>query len=132
MRIGARWPRSRIPPKLTALREGAQGARGLNARIEATLSGRRIGTPPAWFPGRLLLVTRNSHRHKLFNGDVGICLPDANGTPLAWFPGEGSIGTRAFHPAALPAHESAFAMTVHKAQGSEFATIDICLSSTQP
>ena len=105
---------------LTALREGAQGARGLNARIEATLSGRRIGTPPAWFPGRLLLVTRNSHRHKLFNGDVGICLPDANGTPLAWFPGEGSIGTRAFHPAALPAHESAFAMTVHKAQGSEF------------
>ena len=99
---------------------GAQGARGLNARIEATLSGRRIGTPPAWFPGRLLLVTRNSHRHKLFNGDVGICLPDANGTPLAWFPGEGSIGTRAFHPAALPAHESAFAMTVHKAQGSEF------------
>jgi exodeoxyribonuclease V alpha subunit len=105
---------------LTALREGAQGARGLNARIEATLSGRRIGTPPTWFPGRLLLVTRNSYRHKLFNGDVGICLPDANGTPLAWFPGEGSIGTRAFHPAALPAHESAFAMTVHKAQGSEF------------
>lgn len=105
---------------LTALREGAQGARGLNARIEATLSGRRIGTPPAWFPGRLLLVTQNSYRHKLFNGDVGICLPDANGTPLAWFPGEGSIGTRAFHPAALPAHESAFAMTVHKAQGSEF------------
>ena len=105
---------------LTALREGAQGARGLNARIEATLSGRRIGTPPAWFPGRLLLVTQNSYRHKLFNGDVGICLPDANGTPLAWFPGEGSDGVRAFHPAALPAHESAFAMTVHKAQGSEF------------
>ena len=47
-------------------------------------------------------------------------MPASNGTPLAWFPGEGSIGTRAFHPAALPAHESAFAMTVHKAQGSEF------------
>jgi len=105
---------------LTALREGAQGARGLNARIEATLSGRRIGTPPAWFPGRLLLVTQNSYRHKLFNGDVGICLADEAGTPLAWFPGEGSHGVRAFHPAALPAHESAFAMTVHKAQGSEF------------
>ncbi len=105
---------------LTALREGAQGARGLNARIEAALSGRRIGTPPAWFPGRLLLVTENSYRHKLFNGDVGICLPDASGTPVAWFPGEGSGGVRAFHPAALPAFESAFAMTVHKAQGSEF------------
>ena len=103
---------------LTALREGPQGARGLNARIEAALSGRRIGAPPAWFPGRLLLITENSYRHGLFNGDVGICLAAAAGTPLAWFPG--SDGVRAFHPAALPAHESAFAMTVHKAQGSEF------------
>jgi exodeoxyribonuclease V alpha subunit len=105
---------------LTALREGAQGARGLNARIEASLSGRRLGSPPAWFPGRLLLITENSYRHGLFNGDVGICLADAAGTPLAWFPGEGQHGVRAFHPAVLPAHESAFAMTVHKAQGSEF------------
>ncbi|HEY1070961.1 exodeoxyribonuclease V subunit alpha [Thermomonas sp.] len=111
----ARAPRLRL---LTALRNGPQGARGLNARIEAQLSGRRIGSPPAWFPGRLLLVTENSYRHGLFNGDVGVCLPDADGTLLAWFPG--ADGPRAFHPAALPAHESAFAMTVHKAQGSEF------------
>ena len=104
---------------LTALREGPTGARGLNARIEAQLSGRRIGTPPAWFPGRLLLVVENSYRHALFNGDVGICMADEAGTPLAWFPG-GPDGVRAFHPAALPAHEGAFAMTVHKAQGSEF------------
>ena len=104
---------------LVALREAPTGARGLNARIEAQLSGCRIGTPPAWFPGRLLLVVENSYRHGLFNGDVGICMADATGTPLAWFAG-GAEGVRAFHPAALPAHESAFAMTVHKAQGSEF------------
>jgi exodeoxyribonuclease V alpha subunit len=115
---------------LTALREGPSGARGLNARIEAALSGRRIGTPPAWFPGRLLLVTENSYRHGLFNGDVGICLADADGTPLAWFPGEGSDHVRAFHPAALPAHESAFAMTVHKAQGSEFDEVWLQLPRT--
>ena len=114
----ARAPRLRL---LTALRDGPQGARGLNARIEAQLSGRRIGSPPAWFPGRLLLVTENSYRHVLFNGDVGVCLPDADGTLLAWFPG--ADGPRAFHPAALPAHESAFAMTVHKAQGSEFDAV---------
>ena len=112
---------------LNALREGPQGARGLNARIESALSGRRIGSPPAWFPGRLLLVTENSYRHGLFNGDVGICLAGADGTPLAWFVdngrGDGSNGVRAFHPAALPAHESAFAMTVHKAQGSEFDAV---------
>ena len=106
---------------LTALRDGPQGARGLNARLEAQLSGRRIGSPPAWFPGRLLQITENSYRHGLFNGDVGVCLPDADGALLAWFPG--GDGVRAFHPAALPAHESAFAMTVHKAQGSEFDTV---------
>ena len=115
---------------LTAVREGPQGARGLNERIAAQLSGRRIGTPPAWFPGRLLLITRNSYQrdHQLFNGDVGICLADEHGTPLAWFAGED--GVRALHPAALPAHESAFAMTVHKAQGSEFDEVWLQLPRT--
>jgi len=106
---------------LAALRDGPQGARGLNARIEEALAGRQRGHVAGYFPGRLLLITENSYRHQLFNGDVGVCLPDANGTPVAWFPGSGDV--RSFHPAALPAHESAFAMTVHKAQGSEFDTV---------
>lgn len=101
---------------LTALREGPQGARGLNRRIETLLAGSNAG----YFQGRLLLVTENSYRHRLFNGDIGICLRDGTGTLLAWFPGDDLAQPRAFHPAALPAHESAFAMTVHKAQGSEF------------
>ncbi|MEG0195129.1 MAG: exodeoxyribonuclease V subunit alpha [Stenotrophomonas sp.] len=101
---------------LTALREGPQGARGLNSRIEQLLAG----STPGYFQGRLLLVTENSYRHRLFNGDIGICLRDGSGAMVAWFPGETLEHPRAFHPAALPAHESAFAMTVHKAQGSEF------------
>ncbi len=105
---------------LTAVREGPQGARGLNARIEELLSGRRSGSASSYFHGRLLLVTENSYRHRLFNGDIGICLDDARGVPMAWFPGDSASDVRAFHPSALPAHESAFAMTVHKAQGSEF------------
>ncbi len=110
---------------LTAVRAGPQGARGLNARIEQQLAesgsgARRLGAASPWFHGRLLLVTENSYRHGLFNGDVGICLRDAGGTLVAWFEGEGDGQVRGFHPAALPAHESAFAMTVHKAQGSEF------------
>lgn len=103
---------------LTALRDGPQGARGLNARIEEALGGRRGGN--AYFHGRLLLIAENSYRHQLFNGDVGICLRDAQGAVMAWFPGAQAGEVRQFHPAALPAHESAFAMTVHKAQGSEF------------
>jgi len=105
---------------LTALREGAQGARGLNARLEEALAGSR---GPAYFHGRLLLVTENSYRQRLFNGDIGVCLSGAQGAPVAWFPGDGESGPRPFHPAALPAHESAFAMTVHKAQGSEFDSV---------
>ncbi len=105
---------------LTAVREGPQGARGLNARIEELLGGNRGRTlGPGWFHGRLLIIGENSYRHRLFNGDVGICLRDGSGIS-AWFPGDDPANPRAFHPAALPLHESAFAMTVHKAQGSEF------------
>ena len=107
---------------LTAVREGPQGARGLNARIEELLAGTRgRALGPGWFHGRLLIIGENSYRHRLFNGDVGICLRDGDGrSTSAWFPGDDPANPRAFHPAALPLHESAFAMTVHKAQGSEF------------
>ncbi|RDZ26634.1 exodeoxyribonuclease V subunit alpha [Lysobacter silvisoli] len=102
---------------LTALRDGAQGAAPLNARIEEALAGAHR---PAYFHGRLLLITENSYRHGLFNGDIGVCLQggDEEG-PIAWFAGGGN-GVRGYFPAALPAHTGAFAMTVHKAQGSEF------------
>ncbi|MFL6591427.1 MAG: exodeoxyribonuclease V subunit alpha [Luteimonas sp.] len=100
---------------LTALRDGAQGATQLNARIEEALAGAQR---ERYFHGRLLLVTENSYRHGLFNGDIGVCLRDGGGAMVAWFPGGGDV--RGFHPAALPAHAGAFAMTVHKAQGSEF------------
>jgi exodeoxyribonuclease V alpha subunit len=112
---------------LTAVREGPQGARGLNTRIEEALAGNR---GPAYFHGRMLLVTQNSHRQRLFNGDIGICLRNTQGTLLAWFPGDAGSGPRPFHPSALPAHESAFAMTVHKAQGSEFDEVWLQLPRT--
>ena len=102
---------------LTALRDGPQGANTLNARIEEALAGAQRET---YFHGRLLLIVENSYRHGLFNGDLGVCLRDGDGI-TAWF--AGADGPRGFHPGALPAHASAFAMTVHKAQGSEFDTV---------
>ncbi|WP_147654129.1 exodeoxyribonuclease V subunit alpha [Vulcaniibacterium gelatinicum] len=105
---------------LTALRDGA--AR-LNARIEEALAGPRRAP---YFHGRLLLVTENDHRQGLFNGDIGVCLHEASGGTRVWFAGEDGT-PRAFHPAALPAHASAFALTVHKAQGSEFDTVWLLL-----
>ncbi|BAV95575.1 exodeoxyribonuclease V subunit alpha [Lysobacter enzymogenes] len=112
---------------LTALRDGGQGAAPLNARIEEALAGAHRS---AYFHGRLLLITENSYRHGLFNGDIGVCLrartadgrEDLAAGTVAWFAG-GAQGVRAFHPSALPAHSGAFAMTVHKSQGSEFERV---------
>jgi exodeoxyribonuclease V alpha subunit len=113
---------------LTALRDGPQGAAPLNARIEEALAGAHRAP---YFHGRLLLITENSYRHGLFNGDIGVCLraegrPGEDGATVAWFAGGGD-GVRGFHPAALPAHGGAFAMTVHKAQGSEFDSVWLVL-----
>ncbi len=114
---------------LTAVRDGPQGARTLNARIERRLLEREASprSAQAHFHGQLLIVTENSYRHRLFNGDIGLCLRDEAGALIAWFPGEARDGPRGFHPTALPAHESAFAMTVHKSQGSEFDDVWLLL-----
>ncbi|MEO5961898.1 MAG: exodeoxyribonuclease V subunit alpha [Thermomonas sp.] len=121
---------------LCALREGGFGAVHANAVIERTL--RQCWQHPAqavWYPGRAVMVTRNDYASKLFNGDVGICLADASGELRIWFEAAAGMGgvdegkrrARAFTPAALPAHESAFAITVHKSQGSEYTHVALLL-----
>ena len=108
---------------LTAVREGPAGSQTLNASLAAALDPRRRGD--GMFQGRLVLITENSPRHGLYNGDVGIAWPDEDGEPRVWF--DGREGLRAWLPSALPTHESAFALTVHKAQGSEFDRILLAL-----
>jgi exodeoxyribonuclease V alpha subunit len=108
---------------LCAVREGPSGSATINALVSRALDPLRGGQ--GWFRGRLLLVTENSYRQQLFNGDIGIAWPDEQGEMRAWFDTE--TGPRAWLPAAIPAHESAFAMTVHKAQGSEFGEVAFVL-----
>ena len=108
---------------LCAVREGAAGSVTLNAALGRALDPLRGGE--AWFKGRLVLITENSYRQQLFNGDIGIAWPDAQGEPRVWF--DSDAGPRAWLPAALPAHEPAFALTVHKSQGSEFDTVFLAL-----
>jgi exodeoxyribonuclease V alpha subunit len=108
---------------LTAVREGAAGSQTLNASIASALDPARRGD--GFFHGRLVLVNENSYRHQLFNGDIGVCWPDEFGELRVWFDAPG--GPRAWLPAALPAHESAFALTVHKSQGSEFDRVWLAL-----
>ena len=112
---------------LTALRDGPFGVTGVNAAIERALHRRGlIRGQAANYPGRPLLVGSNDYALGLFNGDLGLLLPDASGALRAWFAGpDGS--PRALTPSRLPAHESAYALTVHKSQGSEFGQVLLIL-----
>ena len=74
------------------------------------------------------MVTRNDYNNRLFNGDVGITLEDetAGGEKRTFFAAaEGKL--RRVLPSRLPVHETAFAMTVHKSQGSEFSRVLLVL-----
>ncbi|KVD46770.1 AAA family ATPase [Burkholderia ubonensis] len=117
---------------LCATRGGARGAEHVNALVAAHV--RRAAHVPLavgahWFTGRPIMVTRNDYALGLFNGDIGIALPDAQGVLRVWF--KRADGTaRAVSPAALPPHETAFALTVHKSQGSEFDEAALVLPAT--
>jgi exodeoxyribonuclease V alpha subunit len=107
---------------LAATRRGARGVDEINARVAAHVRSRTsvtLALGAQWFAGRPVIVTRNDYALGLFNGDVGIALPAADGALRVCFRmADGSL--RYVSPAALPPHETAFALTVHKSQGSEF------------
>ena len=110
---------------LCALRRGRYGVEGINARVEARL--RREGRPAGeWAPGRPVLVTANDPHSGLFNGDVGVLMNRQDGRGImAWFPGLQE--PRSVPLAALPSHDTAWAMTVHRSQGSEFESVLLVL-----
>ena len=96
-----------------------------NRSVEACLRRERLLPGDPYYRARPILVTSNDYRARLFNGDVGICWPD-DGRAWVWFPDE-EAGLRRMAPARLPAHETAWAMTVHKSQGSEFDGVTLVL-----
>ncbi len=107
---------------LCALRRGPWGVETLNREIERLLAAERLIEPTSrWYPGRPVLITRNDYGERLFNGDVGIILPDPEaGGELRAFFREPQGRMRRIIPLRLPEHETVYAMTVHKSQGSEF------------
>lgn len=106
---------------LCALRDGPYGVSGLNEQLEQMLNRKRVITLPRharWYEGRPVMISRNDSALGLFNGDIGIALDRGEGLRV-WFPmADGSI--KSVQPSRLPDHDTAWAMTVHKSQGSEF------------
>ena len=103
---------------LSPLREGPWGVTSLNRICQETLGLRTRGGQRT---ERLLplMVSGNDYELGLFNGDTGVVMESPSGTPSAWFD-DASGGLRHVSLLRLPAYETAFALTVHKSQGSEF------------
>ena len=83
------------------------------------------------YRGQPIIILSNDYTLQLYNGDVGIIWDDGNGGVKAFFPGENG-GYRHFSPMRLPLHETVFAMTIHKSQGSEFDHVHLVLSDLYP
>ena len=114
------FPRRRV---LCAHRRGPFGADRMNRLVEQRL--RHLGVVPPdeeFYIGRPIIVTRNDPDTGLANGDTGVTIAMADGSRGVWFPDLQSASgeRRLVSPLRLPAHESFFALTVHRAQGSEY------------
>ncbi len=114
---------------LCAVREGPWGVTGLNQRTEQWLFPEQ--KPTLWYEGRPVMITRNDYNLGLMNGDIGITLKDSNNKLRVAFPGDESGEIRWISPMRLPDVETAFAMTVHKSQGSEFNHVAMVLPETR-
>ncbi|MFM7024926.1 MAG: exodeoxyribonuclease V subunit alpha [Limnohabitans sp.] len=104
---------------LCAVRQGDWGTEGLNVAVQKALTDQGWLSPQGeWFAGRPVMVTRNDAQLGVFNGDVGVVLPNLEGRLKVWFLDGHAL--RSVSVMRLAQVETAFAMTVHKSQGSEF------------
>jgi exodeoxyribonuclease V alpha subunit len=110
---------------LCAHRKGPASVERLNPALARLLTG-RSRRPHEHYAGRPILITHNEYATQLFNGDVGVLHAEKRGQLLAHFRA-GRERVRSVALARLPSHESVYAMTVHKSQGSEFERVAIVL-----
>ncbi|GAB6141507.1 exodeoxyribonuclease V subunit alpha [Methylosoma difficile] len=114
---------------LCANRQGPLSVADINQRVEQALAAQNlIHLTGAWYAGRPVIVTQNNASLQLYNGDIGLCVPDAeqSGKLMVFFQrADGSV--KKYLPARVPVCETVFAMTIHKSQGSEFAEVLIVL-----
>jgi exodeoxyribonuclease V alpha subunit len=122
--IHANWVRSVLQAFecfriLCAVHQGEWGTQGLNAAVQKALADEGLlKVTGEWFAGRPVMVTRNDAQLGVYNGDVGVVLPNMEGKLKVWFLDGDDL--RSVSVMRLAQVETAFVMTVHKSQGSEF------------
>ncbi|EIJ43423.1 exodeoxyribonuclease V, alpha subunit [Beggiatoa alba B18LD] len=115
---------------LCALRKGMYGVEAVNRVIEQILKAEGlIKSYYPWYVGRPILITQNDYTTHLYNGDIGIVLwsQESRNELQAYFPATDGGEPRAFWLNRLPEHETVYAMTIHKSQGSEFDNVLLLL-----
>jgi len=112
---------------LTALRRGPYGVEQINQLIESILISQDLLVKgKEWYSGKPVLIISNDYRLKLFNGDIGITFLDPETNDLrVYF--KMDDGFRRISPYRLSNYETAYAITVHKSQGSEFNQVLLLL-----
>jgi exodeoxyribonuclease V alpha subunit len=110
---------------LCAHRAGPAGASTWNAHVERWLADGLVGSEGGWYVGRPVIVTQNDYSLGLFNGDTGVVIARPDGGLTVAFRRGGEIVT--VSPSRLAAVGTAFAMTAHRAQGSEFDEVVVLL-----
>ena len=113
---------------LCPTRDGDLGVETLNREMETHLEAQGLkASEQSFYHGRPIIITQNDYNLGLFNGDIGICVNDAQDNQIkAAFMGPlGEI--KLYLASRLPPHETCFAMTVHKSQGSEFSHVTLIL-----
>ncbi|WP_298773581.1 exodeoxyribonuclease V subunit alpha [uncultured Shewanella sp.] len=114
---------------LCAMRSGEYGVDGINQSVTQALWQAKLIQPlQEFYPGRPIIIQSNDYNLGLFNGDIGLILPDKdrNDKLMAHFiQADGSL--LSVLPARLPQHDTCYAMTVHKSQGSEFKQVALVL-----
>jgi len=110
---------------LCALKQGPQSVASVNELVERKLQKQGWKTHQSFYPGRPIMIVQNDYRQGLFNGDTGLVLYDEQGVLRACFRVDNAV--RWVNLSRLPAHETAYAMTIHKSQGSEFDNVSVLL-----
>ena len=115
---------------LCSYRRGMYGAETINMLIEKIIREQK-NIFSDFYPGKPVMIVENCPALNLFNGDIGLIWPDENGRLKAFFPGREILQKDIFFSveiSTLPRFETAFAMTVHKSQGSGFQNVLLILS----
>jgi exodeoxyribonuclease V alpha subunit len=112
---------------LCAHRRGPYGVAAWGAQIEGWLTADVAGfsADERWYAGRPLLVTENDYALRLYNGDTGVVVQADDGRTTAAFERRGEV--MQVSPSRLDAVDTVHAMTIHKAQGSQFGTAAVLL-----